>query len=97
MKDGFHSPLYDHSSAIILLAVYSLDSAIQKNFFKLASATRTIRKHLLNLENEISPWNVLTEMDETIVDWWECEYLSSSLIFLPTPDTKYQRLSSSLG
>lgn len=67
MKDEFHSPLYDHSSAIIFLAVYSLDSAIQKKFVKLASAIRTIRKRSLNLGNEISPSNILTEMDEGLV------------------------------
>lgn len=83
MKDEFHSPLYHHSTAIISLAVYSLDSAIQRKFVRLASAIRTIRKRSLNLDNKTLPSNILDEMDEIIGDWWECEYLPSFFDLLP--------------
>lgn len=85
LKEELPNLLYYHSSAIICLAVYSLNSATQKKFVKLESAIRTIRKRSLNRGNETLPWNILTEMNEIIGDWWECEYLHSSLIFLPTP------------
>ena len=71
-------PLYHSVKTATTLAVYSLDSAIQKRVVQLASEIRVIRKRLLNLGNEISPSEILGEMEEIIAEWWGCTYLPSS-------------------
>ena len=77
-------PLCDCLSIAMTLAVYSLDSTIQKKFIQLASAIRTLRKRSLNLGNEIPSHFVLGEIDGMIGDWWSCE--SSIFDLPPNPD-----------
>lgn len=75
MKEEPNDPLYDIVETLVALGVHSLNTAIQKNIVKLASAIRTIRKHSLSPGNKIPPCYYLGEIDEIIGDWWSCKYL----------------------
>lgn len=55
-----------------ILAVCSLDSAIQQITVQLASDILSLRKRSLNLEDKIPLSEVLGEMEEVIGDWWAC-------------------------
>lgn len=68
MREDVPSPLYPSVITATTLAVYSLDSAIQKKVVQLASEIRVIRKRSRNLGNEIPPSEILGEMEEIIAE-----------------------------
>lgn len=82
MKEDPNILLYDLVTALADLAIYSLDTAIQKKIVKLVSAICTIRKDSRKGENKIPPCYVLGEIDKTVGDSWSCKYLCSSFDLL---------------
>lgn len=78
IKNQTKLPLHDISDAILCLAVFSLDSAIQIKCVELALAIRDLPKSLLNPRNKTLPGNILGEMTQVLGEWWECEYLVPS-------------------
>lgn len=68
----YSNEIYRISEAILSLAIFSLDSTIQKELVKLLLAIRNLRKRLLKQRKKPSPSNILSEINEIIEDWWSC-------------------------
>lgn len=82
MTISISSPLYRCLAIAMTLAIYSVDSTIQKKFIQLLSAIRTLRKRSMNLGIETPSRFVLEDIDEMIGDWWNCEHRLPSIFDL---------------